>query len=84
MIKSLFFICLAMCLGACSHAPKVITITPPLAYLQLPPKPIPPGDDATNLTLSAYLFELYDSDTFCRRQISTMSQWIEKQKPRKK
>ncbi len=69
---------ISISLGGCSSV-EVITIKPPMAYLQLPPEIMIPDPNASNLDLLNYLYDLHDSDKMCRQQISNINEWVKQQ-----
>ncbi len=70
---------ISISLGGCSSV-EVITIKPPIAYLQLPPEIAIPDPNATNLDLLNYLYDLHDSNKICRQQIKNINEWAKQQK----
>ncbi|MBS9780954.1 MAG: hypothetical protein KGV56_00490 [Gammaproteobacteria bacterium] len=78
-IASNLLIGLLFCLAGCSSV-EVITIKPPMAYLQLPPEIMTPDPNATNLDLLNYLYDLHDNNKICRQQIKNINEWARQQK----
>lgn len=74
MTKRFFTLLTLTLLFACA-APQPVKMTPPAAYLQLPPMPAAPAAPANNLALINYLFSLHDSVRECRGQIRAIASW---------